>query len=418
MVDMDQQTPPPDGTGTSSSAPPPAGRGDGPRVTGEQMRDLDRLRRSSTDRYVAGVAGGLGRHLDIDPTIIRVLLAVLTFFGGAGLLVYGALWLFVPADDEPRAPVEVGTDVRRVVLVVVGVIALLIVFGTPFLGDGWGLGLPVPLILVGLVVLAVIATRNQRSEGATMTAAGSSTTHGTTPLTGAPVDESPGSPPAWTPPPTPSYPPPPPPRPRRTGLVLFWPTLALILIGLGTLGVFDTGYNVPASAYAALALAITGAMLVLGAFRERPGGLIALGLVAAVNLLILSVVGATAGSVSSEDVRFAPLTPAAVLDSYDSSTGRVELDLRRVAPLDGLDGRSISVELNAGEIFVIVPQGIDVDVSARVRYAGAIILNGQETGGIDNVVRETTLDGTPGTDGPSLDLDLYTHVGQITVDQR
>jgi hypothetical protein len=36
-------------------------------------QDLDRLRRSVTDRYVAGVAGGLGRHFGIDPTIIRVL---------------------------------------------------------------------------------------------------------------------------------------------------------------------------------------------------------------------------------------------------------------------------------------------------------------------------------------------------------
>ena len=39
-------------------------------------------------------------------------------------------------------------------------------------------------------------------------------------------------------PPAPAYVPPP--RPRRTGLVLFWPTLALIAIALGTLGIFDT----------------------------------------------------------------------------------------------------------------------------------------------------------------------------------
>ena len=39
----------------------------GPRVTGDEIRDLGRLRRSATDRKVAGVAGGLARHLDIDP---------------------------------------------------------------------------------------------------------------------------------------------------------------------------------------------------------------------------------------------------------------------------------------------------------------------------------------------------------------
>ena len=66
------------------------------------MRDLTRLRRSTTDKHVAGVAGGLGRHLDIDPIIIRVAFVVLTFFGGAGVLAYGALWLLVPDDEEQR----------------------------------------------------------------------------------------------------------------------------------------------------------------------------------------------------------------------------------------------------------------------------------------------------------------------------
>ena len=42
-----------------------------------EARDLSRLRRSSTDRHVAGVAGGLGRHLDVDPVILRVAFVVL-----------------------------------------------------------------------------------------------------------------------------------------------------------------------------------------------------------------------------------------------------------------------------------------------------------------------------------------------------
>ena len=44
----------------------------------------------TTNRYVAGVAGGLGRHFNIDPTILRVLLVVLDFFGGAGLVIYAS----------------------------------------------------------------------------------------------------------------------------------------------------------------------------------------------------------------------------------------------------------------------------------------------------------------------------------------
>ena len=79
-----------------TTTPPPAPDQEaatGPRVSPQEMRDLGRLRRSRTDRKIAGVAGGLGRHFDIDPTIVRVAFVVLAFFGGAGLLLYGVGWL-------------------------------------------------------------------------------------------------------------------------------------------------------------------------------------------------------------------------------------------------------------------------------------------------------------------------------------
>ena len=57
-----------------------------------------RLTRSSSDKVLGGVAGGLGRYFDIDPIIFRIGFVVLTLAGGAGLLAYGAAWLFVPAD--------------------------------------------------------------------------------------------------------------------------------------------------------------------------------------------------------------------------------------------------------------------------------------------------------------------------------
>ena len=81
-------------TTTPPEAPPagpgPGGPDEGPRVTRDEVRDLGRLRRSRTDRKVAGVAGGLARHLDIDPVILRVAFVVLVFFGGAGLILYAA----------------------------------------------------------------------------------------------------------------------------------------------------------------------------------------------------------------------------------------------------------------------------------------------------------------------------------------
>src|SRR4051812_15361721 len=138
----------------------------GPRVTGEQMRDVSRLRRSKNDRYIAGVAGGLGRHFDIDPTIIRVVLAVLTFFGGAGILVYGVIWLFVPEDGEDHAPIELNPDILKVVLIVTAAVPLMIVFGPPFFNNSWGWGSPFPLVIIGLVVVAIFATRDQRRRNA------------------------------------------------------------------------------------------------------------------------------------------------------------------------------------------------------------------------------------------------------------
>src|SRR3954464_6994790 len=89
----------------------PAG-GSGPRVDRSQVRDLGRLRRSRSDRKVAGVAGGLARHLDVDPLVLRVALVVLVFFGGAGLILYAAGWLLVPNDGSHRPPVHLHAQSR------------------------------------------------------------------------------------------------------------------------------------------------------------------------------------------------------------------------------------------------------------------------------------------------------------------
>src|SRR2546423_11602192 len=94
-----------------------------------------RLTRSSTDRVLGGVCGGLGAYLGVDPIIMRVVAVVLAFFGGAGLLFYLAAWLLVPSDD-PAASASRGRAAT-----IVGVVVLVIGLGTllPFRGD-WGGG--------------------------------------------------------------------------------------------------------------------------------------------------------------------------------------------------------------------------------------------------------------------------------------
>lgn len=65
-----------------------------------------KLYRSSTDRMLTGVCGGLGEYLGVDPTLVRLALALMAIFGGHGFLFYLILWIIVPEDPE-RAPVRV-----------------------------------------------------------------------------------------------------------------------------------------------------------------------------------------------------------------------------------------------------------------------------------------------------------------------
>src|SRR5439155_25239767 len=59
-----------------------------------------RLTRSSSDRVTACVAGGLGRYFGIDAVIVRLILLVLVFAGGAGIILYGAAWLPGPSEGK------------------------------------------------------------------------------------------------------------------------------------------------------------------------------------------------------------------------------------------------------------------------------------------------------------------------------
>lgn len=64
------------------------------------------LVRPRQGRYLAGVCAAVGRATNTDPILWRVLLAVLGFFGGIGILVYVAAWLIIPAEGDSASPVE------------------------------------------------------------------------------------------------------------------------------------------------------------------------------------------------------------------------------------------------------------------------------------------------------------------------
>ena len=69
-----------------------------------EPRPVRRLHLSSSDRKLAGVCGGLGEWLEVDPVFFRVAFVLLALACGLGILAYIALWLLIPrAANLPAA---------------------------------------------------------------------------------------------------------------------------------------------------------------------------------------------------------------------------------------------------------------------------------------------------------------------------
>jgi phage shock protein C len=66
------------------------------------MTTTGNLTRSTSDRVIAGVCGGIARWLGWDPTFVRILYALISFFSVAfpGIIVYIILWLVMPVEEE------------------------------------------------------------------------------------------------------------------------------------------------------------------------------------------------------------------------------------------------------------------------------------------------------------------------------
>lgn len=68
-----------------------------------------RLYRSRTEEVVSGVAGGVAEYLDMDPSIVRVVWALLAIItGGVFFILYIVMWIVVPL--APEAPAALGGD--------------------------------------------------------------------------------------------------------------------------------------------------------------------------------------------------------------------------------------------------------------------------------------------------------------------
>jgi phage shock protein PspC (stress-responsive transcriptional regulator) len=67
------------------------------------MEQPRRLYRSSKSKIIGGVCGGMGDYFNIDPVILRLLWVILTFAGGAGVLIYIVAWIIIPEEPVSRA---------------------------------------------------------------------------------------------------------------------------------------------------------------------------------------------------------------------------------------------------------------------------------------------------------------------------
>jgi len=435
------------------------------------MKDVNRLRRPR-QRVIAGVAAGIARHFDVDPLVVRVALVVLCFFGGAGLVLYAAGWLLMPEDGSEQAPLHLDERSRTVALVIAVAIATV-----ALLGDTSGIyWFPWPLAVLAVVIWLVYSRRQDRLRqppfgpppGAPYGHPGPQQWVGTPYAPAAPPADAPATTEGVQAPPTAPYgspyaqqytgqyteqvtrqatqqatqqaapyaaaygpgapyagapyagapvPPRPPltrPRdPRRRGPILFGITLALVALAMGILGTVDlAGADVVASAYPALALTVVSVMLVLGAFWGRAGGLILLALVASA-----ATVGVTAHeNWESERVRHTPTSGSEVRPRYELKQGDLVVDLSRVEDVTELDGRTVRAEIGAGRLEVVVPDEVNVRVTADVGAGAQRILDTRERSGlgVSHTYSIGAVDGR--TEGaPVLRLDLDAGVGEIVV---
>jgi len=60
------------------------------------MEEPKRLYKSSTNRVLCGVCGGIGEYFNIDPVVIRLLLVVFSLMAGGGILAYIIAAIIIP----------------------------------------------------------------------------------------------------------------------------------------------------------------------------------------------------------------------------------------------------------------------------------------------------------------------------------
>jgi phage shock protein PspC (stress-responsive transcriptional regulator) len=417
-------------------------------------RPVSQLRRSRTDRTVAGVAGGLGRYAGIDPLIFRVLFVVLAIFGaGSGILLYLIAWLFVPEEGHAESEGQRllnprgHTSVWRIIgFGLLALVALAMVGAALDNGPGVsGFGVIVVLGVVGYLLLRQDDRRPARAPSpydlpvygpvppepthgqpgyAAAAPAPSASTQPTQPVQ--PVQPTAPSPtvdfgqtagtaysdvphvppyaPAWSPPP------PPPPK-QRSPLGLATLSTALLVMGAMVSWNSYADDDFKAVAVFATGLAVIGIGLLVSAFAGRARWLVLPAIPLAMATAIAGAVDASGFSGGIGEARWAPSTVAEAEEPFRLGIGDAELDLRDLPPGSSAD---VEVSLGVGELTVIVPEDARVILSGEVSAGDAEVFGERPADGTD-----IDLDGTHEPDvGPTdgvITLDVELGLGDLEV---
>jgi phage shock protein PspC (stress-responsive transcriptional regulator) len=354
-----------------------------------------RLTRSTEDKVLTGLSGGLGRYFGVDPVIFRIAFVVLALAGGSGVLLYLLGWLMIP-DDEGRGPglERLASDrMGKLLLAVAAGIGILMLFNGD--GPGWG-NFPVALALIGVGV-AILWSRRGPTPGGPPPEPWASPLPADSP---SPAD-TPTSPLAT------GVPPSAPPSPARPSQ----PPSALVPVTLSVLAVLGGGLalvGAPLDVSLALALLVTSIALVIGAWRGRARWLIPIAALLAIGMGASAVVDVpVTGEIG--DRRYQPATVDALRTIYRLGIGELVVDLSDVDLQGG--GASVDATNGIGELRVVVPRDAEVVAYAHAG-AGVVRLFGGEANGTD-VGRRAVSPGVEG--GGRLVVDARIGIGEVVI---
>jgi phage shock protein PspC (stress-responsive transcriptional regulator) len=382
---------------TQHSAPPsgPPGAASHDEFEPHRLRSIADMRRSSDDRIVAGVCAGAARYLNIDPIVVRVVLAVLTVAGFAGVILYVAAWILLPAEDADKSPAAqwFNLDKNEEQVRVAGLVGAVILATLSIVGDSsWAWWGDAPWTLVPLAIVFYVfwarprrrrAARDRREAALVPDRAASDDVAATTAQRAAAKPREPRSP------------------------ALFGLTVSLAAIALAVTWIYEeTQKDIHWTTYLAVALAIVGLGLLIGTFIGNGGPLIAIGILLAIALGIGSAF--PSGRIGEQTPT--PTTAADVRSHYKHGVGLLELDLTGVSDPDGLLGRTVTLDAGVGETTIIVPNGLNVDVDVDVD-AGEIALFDEHDDGTSLSMSDTADEPTR----PSLRIEIDQQLGKVEV---